>query len=135
MQVEMQTPHLSERLPAPLEVALFRIVQEALTNVRKHAQAKRVSITLAKKGKMVVLSVQDDGVGFEKQTVPPGSSSGLILEGGWRVPADHFGLIGIQERVMQLGGRLDLTSAPGQGTTLRVEVPLTETRTVSDEYP
>jgi signal transduction histidine kinase len=135
MQVEIQTPHLSERLPAPLEVALFRIVQEALTNVRKHAHAQRVSITLAKENGKVLLSVQDDGVGFEKQTAPPRSSGDLILGGGWRIPAGHFGLIGIQERVTQLGGRLDLTSALGQGTTLRVEIPLTETKAISNENP
>jgi two-component system sensor histidine kinase DegS len=133
--VEMDTTRLTERLPAPLEVALFRIVQEALTNVRKHARAKRVSIGLAKEDGKVVVSVQDDGVGFEKQTAPPRSSGDLILRGGWRIPAGHFGLIGIQERVTQLGGRLDLTSAPGQGTTLRVEIPLPEIKAVSNENP
>jgi signal transduction histidine kinase len=116
-------------------VVLFRIVQEALTNVRKHARAKRVSIGLAKEDGKVVVSVQDDGVGFEKQTAPPRSSGDLILRGGWRIPAGHFGLIGIQERVTQLGGRLDLTSAPGQGTTLRVEIPLPEIKAVSNENP
>ena len=82
-----------------------------------------------------MLSIQDDGIGFEKQTVPPRSSGELILEGGWRIPAGHFGLIGIQERVTQLGGRLRFISAPGQGTTLRIEIPLTDTKAVSNENP
>ncbi len=135
VQVEIQIADLPKRLPAHLELALFRIVQEALINVRKHAQAQRVNITLAEEDRKLMLSIQDDGVGFENQTVPPRSSGELILEGGWRIPAGHFGLIGIQERVMQLGGRLDLTSVPEQGTTLHIEIPLTETKAVSDENP
>jgi signal transduction histidine kinase len=131
--VEIDTTGLPERLPASIEVALFRIIQEALTNVRKHAHARRVSITLAKENEIVLLSVQDDGVGFEKQITPSPSSGDLTLMGNWLIPAGHFGLIGIQERAAQLGGQLNLTSAPGQGTTLRVEIPLPETKAVFDE--
>ena len=131
--VEIDTTGLPERLPASIEVALFRIIQEALTNVRKHAQAQQVSITLAKEDGKVLLSVQDDGVGFEKQITPSPSSGALILKGSWLIPAGHFGLIGIQERATQLGGQLNLTSAPRQGTTLRVEIPLPQTKAVSDE--
>jgi len=131
--IEIDTSGLTERLPASLEVALFRIVQEALTNIRKHAQAQQVWIKLVKKNEGAELSIQDDGVGFEKQTVSSSSRDALALGGGWRIPAGHFGLVGIQERVTQLGGRLDLTSAPGHGTTLRVEIPLADAKAVSDE--
>jgi PAS domain S-box-containing protein len=131
--VEIETDHLTQRLPAPIETALFRIVQEALTNVRKHAQARRVSIALSREGEQVVLSVQDDGVGFEQQAARSAMNNAMILEGGWTIPYGHFGLLGIQERVMQLGGRLQITSAPGQGATLRVELPLSETKEVADE--
>jgi signal transduction histidine kinase len=125
-RVEIKTDHIPNRLPAPLEVTLFRIVQEGLTNVRKHAQAHQVSIGLAKEDGQVVLSVQDDGLGFEKQPAEPRADGDMILEGGWVIPEGHFGLLGIQERAAQLGGRLQVTSAPGQGTILRVEIPLPE---------
>jgi len=124
--VEFTTGSFPKRLPPPVEVALFRIVQEGLTNVRKHAQARQVSILLAKEAGQVVLSVQDDGLGLEKQPPGPHANGDLILDGGWRIPEGHYGLIGIQERVAQLGGKLQITSAPGQGTTLRVELPLVE---------
>lgn len=131
--VEIRTGNLSKRLPAQLEVALYRITQESLNNIRKHAEAQHVRIALAKENEQVVLSVQDDGLGFEKQPAGPRTDDMMILEGGWVIPGGHFGLIGIQERVNQLGGRLQIASAPGQGTTLRVEIPLPEVAAGSDE--
>jgi PAS domain S-box-containing protein len=131
--VEIETDHLTQRLPAPIEVALFRIVQEALTNVRKHAQAHRVNIMVKREDEHVVLSVQDDGVGFEQQAAQSRTNDVMILEGGWTIPHGHFGLIGIQERAMQLRGRLQISSAPGQGTILRVELPLSEAKEGADE--
>ncbi len=125
-KVEIKVDGSPDRLPEPLEVALFRIAQEGLTNVRKHAQARQVTIELMKQDGRVVLSLQDDGLGFEKQPAGPGTSDDMVLEGGWRIPAGHFGLVGIQERAAQLGGKLSITTAPGQGTTLRVEIPMTE---------
>ncbi|HTZ05809.1 MAG TPA: GAF domain-containing protein [Gaiellaceae bacterium] len=98
-----------ERLPSEVETALYRIVQESLTNVVKHAQATTVSIVLARKADSVSLVVEDDGVGFD-----PGSPR----EGG-------IGLVGMQERVALLGGRLSIESHPGAGTTFQAEVPLT----------
>ena len=104
-----------------------------MTNVRKHAKAMRVTIKLAKEDGLVVLSVQDDGIGFEKQTTRSRASGDMVIEGGWLIPAGHFGLIGIQERVTQLGGRLQISSASGQGMIMRVELPLSETKEMSDE--
>ena len=122
--VKIKTSRLPRRLPAPIEVALFRIVQEALANIRRHAQAHHVTISLAKESERLTLSVQDDGIGFEKQTSRSRQRGDMVIEEGLVIPAGHFGLIGIQERVTQLGGKLKVTSAPGQGATLRVELPL-----------
>jgi PAS domain S-box-containing protein len=133
MVVKIETDNFPERLPLPLEVALFRIVQEALTNVRKHAQAHQVSIRLSNYDEKLVVSVEDDGLGFEKQPPGPIADGDTVLEGGWRIPADHFGLIGIQERAVQLGGSMKITSSPGQGTNLQVELPFSGTRETTDE--
>jgi PAS domain S-box-containing protein len=131
--VKIKTDHLTQRLPAPIEVALFRIVQEALTNVQKHAQAHQVNIALRREDEQIVLSVQDDGIGFEQRATRSSANDDMLLEGGWTIPYGHFGLLGIQERAVQLGGRLQITSAPGQGMTLRVELPLSEAKEGADE--
>jgi signal transduction histidine kinase len=98
-----------ERLPVEIETALYRIVQEALTNVVKHAAASRVTIVLTQKGNAVSLLVQDDGGGFNPEDV---------REGG-------LGLTGMRERVSLLGGRLSVDSTEGAGTMLSAEVPVT----------
>jgi signal transduction histidine kinase len=97
-----------KRLPAKLETAIFRITQEALTNVVKHADAEAVRITFAFGERSVLLSVEDDGQGF---------SQTRELVGG-------FGLIGMRERVASVNGSLDITSERGTGTRLAVEIPL-----------
>ncbi len=94
-------------LPAHEEVALYRIAQEALTNVRKHAEASRVEVTLRVEGDEVVLRVRDDGRGFDPS----------------HRPRTSFGLLGISERASLLGGRLAVESGPGLGTTVEVRVP------------
>jgi signal transduction histidine kinase len=96
------------RLPAEIETALYRIVQESLTNIVKHARAGHVSIVLGSKPGSVSVVVEDDGVGFE-----PGRESG-----------DGIGLLGMRERVGMSGGTVTVESRPGAGTTLRAEVPL-----------
>ena len=93
-----------ERLPRPVESLLFYVVQEALRNVRLHARAKRVDVTLTRKPGSVMLSVEDDGVGFRPQE------------------AQGLGLRGIQERVEVSGGQMKIISSPGRGTTITVEV-------------
>ncbi len=108
--------------PAPLrpeaEVTLLRAAQEALTNVRKHARASRVTVTLSYMDDLVVLDVQDDGVGFDPAAEPPASSEPPGGLGG------GFGLRAMRERVTRLGGQLLIESAPGEGTTVVVEVPV-----------
>ena len=96
------------RLPAKLETAIFRITQEALTNVVKHADANAVRVTLACRKRSVTLAVEDDGRGF---------SNAGEADGG-------FGLVGIRERVASLNGALDLESTSGAGTRLAIELPL-----------
>ncbi len=96
------------RLPPDVETALYRIVQESLTNVVKHARADRVSIVLTRKADSVSVLVEDDGIGFE-----PG-----------RERAEGLGLLGMRERVSLLGGRVAIESRPGSGTTFVAEVPV-----------
>jgi signal transduction histidine kinase len=101
-------------LPPDVEVTLLRAGQEALANVRKHAQADHVAVTLSYMGDMVVLDVQDDGQGFDPaQTSAP---STVQATGG-------FGLTAMRERIEHLGGKLLVESSCGEGTTLVVEIP------------
>ncbi len=90
-----------------VETALYRVVQEAMTNVARHAQATRVDILLERSGDRVKVMVEDDGVGFDPAEVQRG---------------DHFGLLGMRERAEALGGSMNLESALGSGTTVVVEV-------------
>ncbi len=105
-----------ERLPDEIETALYRIAQEALTNVRKHARTTRARTRLARRGSKVRLEVRDEGRGFD-----PSSAS---REGG--SPGERVGLSSMRERVALLGGELKITSRPGAGTSLVVEMPLRE---------
>ncbi len=102
-------------LPPAAEITLLRAVQEALTNIRKHARAAQVAVTLSYMGDVVVLDVQDDGIGFDPADVQAPPSVGAT--GG-------FGLAAMRERVEELGGTLLIESAPDEGTTLVVEVPV-----------
>jgi len=99
-------------LPSESESVLFRAAQEALTNVDKHARAGRAAVTLSYVGDRVVLDVLDDGSGFD-----PAADGGGRGEGG-------FGLASMRERIEALGGTLTVESAPGEGTTLTVELPV-----------
>ena len=100
------------RLPAELAIACFRVVQEALTNVVRHARARHVWVELRQGDDEVDLAIRDDGVGFDPETARRGAARG-----------ESFGLLGIQERVELLGGRADIQSQPGQGTSIRVWFP------------
>ena len=95
------------RLPTEVETMLYRMVQEALTNVVKHADASRVIVTLARSGDDVVLVVHDNGAGFDVVTARDGG----------------LGLAGMRERVALLGGRLTIEASEGAGTMLKAEVP------------
>jgi signal transduction histidine kinase len=98
-----------ERLPAPMETALFRIVQEAVNNVLRHAQAQHATVTLNRHPEQIEVHIVDDGQGFDINL----SRSGR-----------HVGLWSMRERVEQLGGNLEVRSASGRGTTVTAVVPL-----------
>ena len=97
-----------ERLPMVVETALFRVVQEALNNVARHADATQVDVLVEHRGDRVMVMVEDNGIGFDPDQVRRG---------------DHLGLLGLRERAEALGGTLAVESAPGKGTTIVVEVP------------
>lgn len=99
----------SRRLDADLERTIYRLVQEALSNVAKHARAERVRLRVSERDGQVEVVVADDGVGFD----PDGAES---AEGG-------FGLLGMRERVAMAGGRMEIDSAPGRGATMRALLP------------
>jgi signal transduction histidine kinase len=101
---------LQGRLAPDLETVLYRVTQESLNNIGKHAGASRVTVLLAAENGSVQLRINDDGVGFD-----PVAASRLLSEG-------HFGLAGMRERVEMVGGRLVVDSAPGRGTTVAVEM-------------
>ncbi len=112
-----------ERLPPQIENALFRIAQEALTNIRKHAQAQHAAISLKVERERVTLLVKDDGVGLRSRRDQARRRGDVLIPGGWVVLKGHYGLVGMQERAALLGGAFQVQSAPGEGTTLRVELP------------
>ena len=102
----------STRLPAGIEAVLYRVVQEALKNSSKHAQARTSKIRLWRVQGFVCCSIEDDGTGVDQS----GISSGKVPRG--------LGLLGIKERLQVLGGSCEIVSAPGQGTKLNVKIPL-----------
>jgi len=109
--VDLVAERPSRDVPSEVEVALYRVFQEALTNVARHAEAGRVLASLGQDGHEVVLVVEDDGRGFDPAKMP--------------AVGDHpAGLAGMRERLLGLGGHLDVRSAPGQGTRLEARMPL-----------
>jgi signal transduction histidine kinase len=100
------------RLSSAVEIALYRVVQEALTNATKHAKASRVSIQAGRIGRVLCCSIQDDGTGFDVRAVQS--------DRGRR----GLGLIGMQERMNAIGGTILIDSAPGRGTKLLIRVPM-----------
>lgn len=98
-----------ERLSPLMETTLYRIVQEALTNVVKHAQANHLDVLMKRRDERVIIVIEDDGVGFDFAA---------------SIQNHHLGLLGIRERTEMLGGCLVVESSPGTGTTIYVEVPV-----------
>ena len=110
LQMELLAPQHLRRLPPDLETAVFRIVQEALTNIVRHAQARHVHIDIRfESPDQLQVQVRDDGVGFDVAAMRRRASEG-----------NSIGVLGMQERAMLVGGQLTITSAPGQGCTLTI---------------
>ena len=99
-------------VPAEVETACFRVVQEAVANVVRHARARRVTVELALDGGDILLAIEDDGVGFDA----PKTRRSAPLDGS-------FGILGMEERVTLAGGRFELDSTPGRGTVVRARFP------------
>lgn len=110
MAVAVEGPR-DERFPAAIETVLYRVAQEALTNIARHARARRAWVRVTRDGPRLHCAIRDDGVGFDVSTA--------LGRGG----AQGIGLIGIRERLARIGGSLRITSAPGEGTELLATVP------------
>lgn len=105
INVQLQTYGLHERMSRDTEIALYRVVQELLSNVITHSGATHVLVQLTKEGNQFSLTVEDDGKGFDKV---------LVLKSG------HSGIANIESRVSLLNGSVDFNTAPGQGTSVTV---------------
>jgi signal transduction histidine kinase len=107
VHVDVEAPIGDARLPEAVETTLYRIAQEAVTNIAKHAEATRLSITLTRKNGSIAVIIEDDGKGFDPST-----------------EVDGLGLLGMRERLALVGGTLRIETAPGAGTTIAAEVPV-----------
>ena len=117
IRADLEFPSEATRLPAAIETAVYRIVQEALTNVLKHARAASVSVSLEKRPGEMRVVIEDDGIGFVTEDLRERASG--------ETPAKlRLGLSGIRERLSLLSGTLTLESSPGIGTTLFVTIPI-----------
>ncbi len=114
IQIHFQAMGLKKRPDSEIEIILYRILQEAVNNIVKHAKAKNISILLTYSHPKVILTIKDDGVGFEltENMVP--------LKGRKR----GIGLVGMRERVGSVGGTVDIRSSKGKGTVIRAELPV-----------
>lgn len=112
IDVDLTIADIAHELPGEVASSLYRIVQEVLTNVARHARADQVSIILNQHAEDIHLTIEDDGVGFDVEQVM-----------AQRAEQRKYGLFGIQERIMVFGGSSQIESAPGQGTTIYVRIP------------
>jgi len=106
LDIELQLS--SQRLVPTLEMATYRIVQEGLSNARRHSQASRVRLSVTQHDELLRIRIEDNGIGFDPRRISP----------------DRFGLVGIRERAELAGGQAVIESAPEQGTRITVDLPL-----------
>jgi signal transduction histidine kinase len=112
VDLELPPDPMTCTLPEEVAVNLYRVVQEALSNVARHAAARHVKIHMTCESRRLALTIRDDGRGFD------------VPDDLYRLPPKgHFGLVGLAERVDLIGGQSTIESAPGQGTTLRLTWP------------
>ena len=113
LHVDLKHRGANRRLPSDVETAAYRVIQEALTNVLRHAQARHVSLVLRADAGAVTLLIRDDGVGFDVE-----AAQERAVAGG------SMGLLGMQEQVALAGGQFAIASAPGSGTRIQIRFPL-----------
>jgi signal transduction histidine kinase len=113
VRVTVEETSARRRLPAEMETALFRVVQEAITNIARHAAARNVCVLFHYSEKETTVTVEDDGIGFEPDSLSISPDQGRGL-----------GLLGMEERLELLGGELQIDSTPGYGTQIHIRVPL-----------
>jgi signal transduction histidine kinase len=116
IMIELRTEGLERRFPAPVEITVYRIAQEALTNMARHSGTQHAVMQLLADEHMLAVSIRDTGRGFDPLAVTEGS-----------------GLGGMRERVELLGGTLDIDAVPGSGVTITAELPLSAE--TEDEQP
>ena len=109
-----------ERLPPDLEIVCFRVAQESVTNVLRHAAAQRLRVSIARNGSHVRLAIRDDGGGFDATSALDSAAA-----------QGHLGVVGMRERVRARGGTFQVASQPGQGTAIEVELPIAPTRPIT----
>ena len=115
IRVDLQIMDEIERLSPEIEIALYRVCQESLSNVARHAKARQVRITLTRTRSLLTLAIEDEGIGFDAEN--------------WReVVAERqsYGILGMRERIAELGGSFSIVSSPGEGTIVRALIPLAE---------
>jgi signal transduction histidine kinase/DNA-binding CsgD family transcriptional regulator len=125
-----------KRFPLSLEAPVYRVVQEALNNISKHAQASKVTMRISSLPGLLIVQVSDDGVGFNVAQARRNARGQNLLNGqigqvGKEGKLPHFGLRAMQERVEQAGGTFTLTSEPGRGTSIKASFPLTPLTSLS----
>ncbi len=113
VEVDFEVAGQEKRLPPQVEIALFRIAQEAITNIARHARAESVYISLEFKEKSITLQVEDDGIGFDLSQVLDSTGT-----------RGAMGLLGMKERAELLGGTLTIDTKPGKGTKVAMEIPV-----------
>jgi signal transduction histidine kinase len=122
VQVQLRATGLKDQLPAEVETAVFRVVQEAITNIARHAHASQATISLTKKDSRLIVRVEDNGVGFDPDQAMNGRRQA-------------WGLHGMEERITLLDGKFYIGSKPGNGTLVLAEVPLDQKGAISEQDP
>jgi signal transduction histidine kinase len=112
VKISFRKEGIERRLPAPVELALYRMAQEALNNVARHAQATQAELGIHFYDEGIKMQIGDNGIGFETPNTPADFA-----------PSGHFGLLGMYERADLIGARLVIHSTPGKGTQLTVQLP------------
>ena len=115
VKVHLETSGTEKRLPSHVEVSLFRIAQEAISNIAQHAHAEFASITLDFNSRSINLTIEDDGLGF--------NYNGILTS---KHDMHSFGLLGMVERAETLGGNLKIKSQIGTGTQISIEIPINQ---------